>query len=49
MASTNQVVATPAIHGPSYTRPPVFDGTVDTQFRDSWVSMRQRTPVMRKP
>ena len=21
---------------------------IDTQFRDSWVSMRQRTPMMRK-
>ena len=22
--------------------------TLDTQFRDSWMSMRQRTPIMRK-
>ena len=27
MASTSQVVATPDVHGPSYTRPPFFDGT----------------------
>ena len=27
MASTSQVVAIPDVHGPSYTRPPFFDGT----------------------
>ena len=32
--------------GPSRRRIPF--PIVDTQFRDSWMSMRQRTPMMRK-
>ena len=34
MASTSQVVATPDIHGPSYTRPPFFDGTDYAYWRN---------------
>ena len=26
----------------------LVEDAVDTQFRDSWMSMRQRTPMMRK-
>ena len=28
--------------------PPVEEHPVDTQFRDSWMLIRQRTPMMRK-
>ena len=34
MASTSQVVATPDVHGPSYTRPPFFDGTDYAYWRN---------------
>ena len=34
MASTSQVVATPDVHGPSYTRPPFFYGTDYAYWRN---------------
>ena len=34
MAFTSQVVATPDIHGPSYIRPPFFDGTDYAYWRN---------------
>ena len=34
MASISQVVATPDVHGPSYTRPPFFYGTDYAYWRN---------------
>ena len=34
MASTSQVVTAPDVHGPSYIRPPFFDGTDYAYWRN---------------